>query len=170
MNTPFSWDDAHIHAYVDGELDPVAAARLEVDSRADPALALRITRQRELQALLRGAFDPVLNEPIPQQLRDALAAPSTGAAVPIGAARKNPSRSRPAWSMREWSAMAATLVLGALLGPLLLRGPSGLPIESVSGRLVATAYLDQALTAQPSGAGQPIAAAHVGLSFRAAAG
>jgi hypothetical protein len=170
MNTS-SWDDAKIHAYVDGELDADAAARLESDSRSDAALAARIAQQRELKALLRGAFDPVLNEPVPQRLRDALTGPAPGATVtPIGAARKEPARARPVWSLREWSAMAATLVFGALLGPLLLRGPAGLPVKTTDGQLVAATYLDEALSAQLSGAAPAGAGVSVSLSFRAANG
>ena len=63
-----------------------ASARLEADSRADPALAARIAEQRELRARLRAEFDPVLSEPIPQRLSAALAGPQRGSAVtPIGA-------------------------------------------------------------------------------------
>ncbi len=170
MNT-HSWDDDAIHAYVDGVLDADASARLEADSRGDAALATRIAQQRELRTLLRGAFDPVLEEPIPQRLRDALAGPARGAAVmPIGAARKEGARARPVWSIREWGAIAATLVLGVLVGQLALHRPSSPPIETEQGRFVAAGFLDAALSTQLAGAAPENAAARIGLTFRAAAG
>ena len=171
MSTESSWDEEKIHAYVDGVLDAVTAARLEADSRTDAALAAQIARQRELGALLRAEFDPVLDEPIPQRLRDALARPAAGSAVtPIGAARKETPPSRPVWSIREWGAIAATLVLGVLVGQLAFRSPSRPPIETEAGRFVAANELDAALSTQISGAAPEGSAARIGLSFRAANG
>jgi len=168
MNTSPSWDDAQIHAYVDGELDPGAARRLEADSRADVALAARIARQRRLAAVLRGAFDAVLDEPVPQRLNDALTAPPTDTMVtPIGAAPEQ-RRARPRWSPREWSAMAATLVLGLLVGALAFHTHK-LPVQLVQGRMLAGDALARALSTQLSGA-TPADATRVGLSFRAADG
>ena len=171
MSTQSGWDDAQIHAYVDGVLDAETSARLEADSRADAALAGRIAQQRELRTRLRAAFNPVLEEPIPQPLRDALAGPARGAAVmPIGAARKEGARPRPVWSMREWGAIAATLVLGVLVGQLGFRGPSNLPIEADQGRFLAAGVLDTALSSQLAGTAPESAAARIGMSFRSAAG
>jgi hypothetical protein len=172
MSTPSSWDDAKIHAYVDGALDADAAARLERDSGSDAALAARIARQREVRALLRAEFDPVLDEPIPQRLLDTLAGPGPSSVVaPIGAARKErPGAPRPTWSLREWGAVAATLALGVLLGSQLFRGSSSLPIDTRSGQFVAASYLDAALSTQLAGAAPEGAAARIDLSFRAADG
>jgi hypothetical protein len=167
------WDDAQIHAYVDGVLDADAAARLEADSRGDAALAARIARQRELRVSLRASFDPVLDEPLPQRLLDALAGRDSGVVVtPIGAARKDRSVvQRRAWTLREWSAIAATLVIGALLGPLVFRYSASPPIEPVPNGWVAAGYLDAALSTQVSGGGGDAgAAARIGMTFRAAAG
>jgi hypothetical protein len=157
---------------VDGVLDEETAARLEAESRNDAALKARIARQRELRARLRAELDPVLEEPIPQRLLDTLAAPDAGAAVtPIGAARQAAVRAaRPPWSLREWGAIAATLVVGILVGQLAFRGSSDLPIESENGGLVAAAYLDTALSTQLTGAAPAGASARIGLSFRAADG
>jgi hypothetical protein len=158
-----TWSDAEINAYVDGELDAQTAERIEGDSRTDTALAARIAGQRELRNLLRGAFDPVLDEPVPQRLRDALSQPAGANVNPIGAARRPPRRA--SWSLREWGAIAATLMLGVLVGALALRNPGGLPIDSVHGRLVARGALDAALTTQRAGAAA--ADTRIGLSFRA---
>jgi len=168
MSTPFPWDDATIHAYVDGVLDHEAAARLVADSVNDAALAARIARQREVRTLLRAAFDPVLDEPIPQRLHDAVAGPGPSAVVePIGAARKQPSRAPRQWLLREWGAVAASLAFGFLVGSLLFRGSSTLPFETTDGRLVAAGDLDAALSTQLAGPAPESASASIGLSFRA---
>lgn len=170
MSTGSSWDDTEIYAYVDGELDAGAAARLETDSRTDAALAARIAEQRALRVRLRAEFDAVLDEPIPQRLKDALAGAEPGATVtPIGAARKDRA-ARAAWSPREWTAIAATLAVGVLIGVFASRDPGGLPFETQQGSLVAADYLDTALSTQLAGAASQDAAARIGLSFRAAGG
>lgn len=166
MNT--SWSDAQIHAFVDGELDAHTAARIEEHSRTDAALAARIAAQRELKTLLQGAFDPVLNEPVPQRLRDALAQPGASARVtPIGSARQA-SAAHVRWSLREWGAIAATLLLGVLLGAVVFHSARGLPLDTEQGRLVARGELDTALSTQLSGAAST--ATRIGLSFRAGDG
>jgi hypothetical protein len=169
MSTPSSWDDAQIYAYVDGELDAGTSARLEADSRADAALAARISQQVQLRSRLRAEFDPILDERIPSRLNDALAGPKPGAVVaPIGAARKHAVRAP--WSLREWTAVAASLVVGVFGGVLASRGPGDLPFQTDRGRLVAAAYLDTALSTQMAGAAPQDASARIGLSFRAAGG
>jgi hypothetical protein len=169
MSTQSSWDNARIHAYVDGALDAETAARLEADSRNDAALAARIAQQRELRARLRAEYDPVLEEPVPQRLLEALAGPKSGATItPIGAARK--TGPRPSWSLREWGALAAAVAFGAVLGPFVFRDSTGLPVAGEGGRLVAAEYLDAALSTQIAGAAAEGAPVRVDLSFRAASG
>jgi hypothetical protein len=168
MNT---WDDMQIHAYVDGELDPQSAARLEADSRADAGLAARIARQRELRLQLHSAFDAVLDEPVPQRLRDAVGDGAPQAQViALDSARRARMPARPAWSPREWGAMAATLVLGTVLGAMLFRTPGALPLETVQGQLLARGELDAALSTQPGGAVPAAGTTGIGLSLRAADG
>lgn len=171
MSTQSSWGNVEIHAYVDGVLDPDTSARLEADSRSDAALAARIAQQRELRTRLRAEFDRVLEEPVPQRLHEVLAGPGSGAVVtPIGVARKaGVPTARPVWSLREWGTLAATLAFGAVLGSFLFSSSSGLPIEIVEGRLVASGYLDTALSTQIAGTTEGVPA-RVDISFRAAGG
>jgi len=172
MSTRSSWDDAQIYAYVDGELDAETSQRLEADSRGDAALAARISQQRRLRARLRAEFDPVVSEPVPQRLSDALAGPKPGAAVtPIGAARKDGGRTpRAAWSLREWTAVAAMLAVGIFIGVLAPHGSGDSPFATQEGRLVAADYLATALSTQLAGAAPQDAAARIGMSFRTAGG
>lgn len=140
------WQDEQIHAFVDGTLAPDMAAQLNADCRADPALAARVESQRRLQALLRVQFDSVLEEPVPQRLLDAVeAGTGTDNVIPIGTAHR-PRTAPPAW----WGALAASLLLGLMLG-WWLAGSGGLPMTTVDGTLLARARLDSALSDQLSG-------------------
>ena len=144
-----NWDDAQIHAHVDGELDAERAAQLEADCLVDSALAGRVAQQRHLRTLLATTFDPVLQETVPERLQAALRGPSAGAAtVPIGIAR---SARRPAWTAREWSALAATLVLGVLAGAMALRPFGGTPFRDSHQGLLASGSLEDALTSRIAG-------------------
>jgi anti-sigma factor RsiW len=174
MNTQ-DWEDTQIHAYVDGELEAAMAQRLEADSRADAQLAARVARQQQVRQLLRAQFDPVLEETVPQPLR---AAAMRGSArselpraevIPLAAHRRPEAAPRAAWSAREWGAIAATLLLGTLLGATLFGTSGNLPIETEQGRLVASGALETALSTQLSGTA-PDGAAQVGLTFRASDG
>jgi hypothetical protein len=147
-------------AYVDGELDPSARSRVEAAVAADPALEARVREQQVLSQRLSAHFDPVLTEPLPVALR----------ALPGGAAGRSapPSRVRRRWHWQEWSAIAATLVIGVLLGPYVMRSSQPLPFISAGGRVVAIGGLERALMAQTSGATEATGSGGtaIGLSFR----
>lgn len=169
MNTP--WDIEEVRAFVDGELDAPAAARLQAAAREDVALAGCIAHERRLRSALRSEFDPVLAEPVPQQLLDATAAPAGGArVVDFGATRAARPPARQRWSWREWGAMAATLVLGAWLGSLALRAPGALPLDLQQGELLARGDLDAALSTQLAGDLATRTATRIMLSVQAADG
>jgi hypothetical protein len=159
-------------AYVDGELDPIEAARVEAALAEDPALADALGRHMMLSTRLAGAFDPVLAEPLPERL---LAAAQARSAPPsLAGARRQRDRdgrgsglvsARPAappW--RGWSAMAACLVIGVSAGIFVPRGrPTVLNSDMTAQGPLAVA-LNSNLTADPQ------QAIHIGLSFRRAGG
>lgn len=118
----------------------------------DDAL-LRAERQR-----LAAAFDPVLDEPVPGHLR-ALLAPAPAPVLDLAAARAR-RRSLPTWA--AWGGMAATLVLGTLLGTRL--APPATPSAAGLGDLVATGDVAQALEQRL--AGDTPGAVAVQLSFK----
>lgn len=64
--------DDELHALIDGQLTSAAREQLEQRLLQQPEAALRLARWREQRALLRGLHTPVLNEPVPQSMRDAL--------------------------------------------------------------------------------------------------
>lgn len=142
-----------VDAFVDGQLDPAQAAQVAAALEAHPALALRAARQRELRALLQRQFAPVLEEPVPLRLQAA----ATGARP--RAARRGAA---PAW--RAWGALAASLMLGVLLGLALRGGVTQPPYAMHEGTLVARGALGRALTGQLSQ--QDSADVVIGLSLR----
>lgn len=151
--------EEELMAYVDGELDAAARARVEAAAGADPSLAAKLAAQQALKARLQAHFDPVLDEPLPASLR--------------AAARATPRasmRPRRQWRWQEWSAMAATLVLGVLLGPYVMRASQPLPFISANGRVVAIGDLETALMHQPSGTQPANGHTAIGLSFRSSNG
>ncbi|TLY71052.1 MAG: hypothetical protein E6K46_07405 [Gammaproteobacteria bacterium] len=140
-----SYSEETLMAYADGELDPAARAALEAAMAADPGLAQRVARHQALRARLRAALDPVLDEPLPQRLLESV----RGAAAPRPAAKVIPLRrpAAPRWSWPQLGALAASLVLGALLGPLVLHPPAGGgAVITRDGEMLAGGALARALT------------------------
>ena len=124
--------DELLMAYVDGELDTQARSEVERAIESDPEVARRVSRQRALRDRLRAAFDGVLSEPVPDRLVTAArGAPATSARegnqeagvtdlAQTRADRAAAQRARRRWSWPEWSAIAASVVLGAVIGHLRL--------------------------------------------------
>lgn len=152
--------DETLMAYVDGELDPAARSEVEAAIARDPALAQRIEAARRLRASLSRTYDPVLAEPVPERL---VAAAQGRAARPASRA------TRPAgWSWPQWGALAASLVLGLVLGPRLLSRPAA--ITTQDGRLVAGGALAAALESQLVSKQTGSEPARIGLSFLTGSG
>jgi hypothetical protein len=113
---------------------------------------------------MAAAFGEVLHEPVPDRLKALLAEPAPQV-VDIGAVRarlRGPGRAMSSWA--AWGGMAATLLLGTLLGTRL--APSGGDALD-GGRLVATGSVARALDRQLAGAPEAGAAVAVQLSFKA---
>ncbi|MGQ3075938.1 MAG: NepR family anti-sigma factor, partial [Ferrovibrionaceae bacterium] len=104
---------------------------------------------------MAAAFDDVLNEPVPDRLKALLAEPAAQV-VDLGAVRAQ-RRGMPGWA--AWGGMAATLVLGTLIGTRLA------PVSGGDARLVASGAVATALERQLASA--PGGAVAVQLSFRA---
>jgi anti-sigma factor RsiW len=98
---PLPLTDADLHAYVDGRLAPARLPVVEGALASDAALAARVADLQRQNALLHEAFDPWLDEGIPQNLLAAAKAPVQR------------SRWRPA---APYFAAVATLVLGLATG------------------------------------------------------
>jgi len=102
---PLSDDD--LNAYADRQLSAERAAQVEARLTEEPALAARVAAIQRQNALLCGAFDPWLAEPLPREL-----------IVAATASRSGCFRARRPWALL---AAAASLVVGVAVG-WLMRG------------------------------------------------
>lgn len=139
-------DDETLMAYADDELDAPTRARVEAAIAQDPALAVRVQEHRALRAQLNAAFDPVLDERVPERLTTAIHAPAQPAPAPIDLARVREQRAgrRPTpWSWPQWSAIAASLLLGLIVGRIGMNGTAA--VTTRNGELVAAGDLATAL-------------------------
>lgn len=149
-------DDEKLMAYADGELDPLAARRVERAMADDPALTVAVESHRALRGQLGAAFAPVTDEPVPESLA-AMLPNNVAALVP-----------RPTPPPRRWLsglAIAASLVVGVALGTQ-WQGVGG-PVTANDGGLIATGDLARTLDTQLASAS---GTTRVSVSFRDANG
>ncbi|MFT3907631.1 MAG: hypothetical protein QM718_15145 [Steroidobacteraceae bacterium] len=165
--------DEQLMAYADGELEASERAAIEAALKLDPQLAARVERHRALRGRLQAAYDPVLKEPIPQRLMAALGSgqgaqhtaqvlPFRPRVVPHGHV---PRKARP-WL--QWGTVAASLIVGVLLGTLVKLGgnPDAGWVASNGGAAVARGALAQALNTQLASTQGNDAAIRLNVSFK----
>jgi hypothetical protein len=155
-----SFTDAQLSAFLEGTLeDEKLLNAIEAAINADPALAERIEELASgndpATLAVRDAFAPVLAAPVPEHLTQIVAASGSARVVDLAAARSAGTLPKPAndtvsgWRWPQFSAMAASLALGVLIGgPLLTGGDSAPAGESL---VLANADVDAMLNAAPSG-------------------
>src|SRR4051812_33653060 len=133
--------DEKLFAWLDGELDAAEAAGVASEVAADPRLSALAARHRALQAHLRGAFDPILETPVPAAIAGEMPEPEV---FDFGTARRRWS----GWRIFPQGAlMAATLALGLVIGTVIPHRSTG-PVEAQGGQVYASAALDEALDTQ----------------------
>lgn len=154
--------DHEIQAYVDGELPPGDMARIDAAIASDVMVAARVEREKRLRAKLRGAYDPVLSEPVPARLQALLAAD----AAPDRADNVVELQPRWAFARSRWRTPVIALAasVAALAVSMWLR-PAG-PVRMQDGQLVAHGTLARELDSALAGAPAPGAATSIGLTFR----
>jgi negative regulator of sigma E activity len=149
-------------AWLDGELSPDEAARVEADVARNPELKALAEQHRAMQSGLKGALDRVAEAPVPVTLLAAVRKPETPV-IDFGAAKR--ARERRLWgSGPQWAAMAATLAIGIFVGtqvPI----PAHAPVQVQEGRIYAAAALDEALDTELAGAPSK-SPVRIGLTFR----
>ena len=165
-------DDPTLGAFVDGELEPDAAARIEAEAAADPALAARIAQARALRAAIATAFDDVIAEPPPERLLAAVrGGEGTSSDVISLAERRTRLRPRFTATAARWAGLAASLAIftagGYLLAPRLPPGPIA---TRADGALTARGLLATGLERQLAAAQAPDAPVRIGVSFQAGDG
>lgn len=164
-------------AYVDGELDEEKRAAVAQAVATDPEVARRVAQQRLLRASLQAAFSGVLEEPVPEHLvRTARTAPAGAHSDPVAdlasarAARVGTVEARLRRALPQWGALAASLVVGVVIGARFLgTGAEGLLVTQ-RGQLVAHGALAHALTDQLASSQAANAQVQIGVSFKAHSG
>ncbi len=162
--------DDELMAYADGELEPAVRHEIERAMAGDELLRERVAVLQRQRERVRVAFAPVIDEPMPDRLSALLAAPPPPAAVvDLDAARATRRPRRPvAMSWAQWGGIAASVVLGVLIGMNIVpRGATDdAPIaQQDDGRLVAGRALAQALSTQLASEPAAGSAVAVQLSF-----
>lgn len=149
-----------IIAYVDGELGPIEALRFERAMAADPAIAAEVERHRNLREAVAGHFALVADEPVPGRLRAMLDRGDNVIAFPR--ARRRPSFGQGG----RYAALAATLVVGLMVGQMLPHGLSE-PIGAQGGAIIAEGDLARALDSHLASTPQH-GANRIGVTFETA--
>lgn len=157
-----TFDRAAIAAFVDGELDLVSAKRMEKAMADDAGLAKAVEAERTLRALLSAHFDPVAEEPVPDRLAGLL---SSNVSNLDEQRVKNAARwYRP--SVMQWGAMAASLVVGLMIGGTALNRDAGY-VRDDGDALVASGDLAEALQSQLASTQGTNPEIRIGTSFAA---
>lgn len=172
--SPQTIDDETLFAYLDGELDAAQRAQVAAAIADDPRLAATLGEQQRLKGQLHAHFDAVLDEPVGAHLTQVVAASGPASVTDMIVAREKRGGRAPRgvrhWTVREWSAIAATLVLGLLVGLNLNRGTGDAPLVASDAGLTAAGLLASALSDRPAGALPGAAGSQIGFSFQAKGG
>jgi len=155
-------------AYADNELDAQTRTAVEEAMATDPEVARRVAQHKALRGKVRLAFDNVINEPTPQRLIDAArgvpAVRREGNVIPLR--RKAP----PPRAWPQWASIAASLVVGVIIGQAMLRGSGSDLVTSRGGQLLANSVLAHALSEQLASTQTDQSAVRIGVSFKSKAG
>ena len=162
-----SFTDETLMAYADGELDPKTRSAVEQAMRRDPAVAERVRQHQAMRANVFAAFAPVMDEAVPKRLQPQRQA---GTVIDLGAARAARAGGKRSWSWPEWGALAATLVVGVLLGVAGVAGRQGPVSAGADGQLLAQGKLADALSQQLASAAPADSEVKIGVSFMATDG
>ncbi len=161
-------------AFADGELDEQGRFEVELAMRHDWKVAEKVRSHMALRSTVFKAYASTLKEAVPQRLQ--VAASKSAKVVQLDSVRQlrtppppvaAPPKRRISWP--EWGALAATLVLGVLVGGAGIRslGPAEqfAAVDGRSGALAAHGKLAQALSQQLSSDTAARSGVLVGVSF-----
>jgi hypothetical protein len=152
-------DDEKLMAYADGELSAEERADMERALANDPALRERLEAHQRMRAHLSGAYADVLDEAVPETLVAAARATSPPTAEVVELSARRAAK----WSVREWGAMAASLVGGLIIGLGAMNAQAPLIAVTTDG-MSARGALERALDTQL--ASDEAGAVRIGLTFR----
>ena len=173
-------NDETLMAFADGELDAAQRAQIEHTLQTNPAMRQRVNAITQQRARVGAAFAAVLHEPVPDRLTRLLQTPPvavtanpTAPMAPSAAvvnladarqARTERTRLRymPSWA--QLGGMAASIMLGVLLGARFVGGGGIDPAMGLNqGQLVTGGVIDKALSMQL--ASEPVAGASVAVQL-----
>lgn len=123
MKSMHSMDDGALQAFIDGELDAEHARQVEARINADPALAQRVAAFRNDKKMLKTAFGPLIDRPIP----DAWLALARGETPPQPAITHGHR-----WQVVASIAAALLLVVFAGIGYVSLQGRNSQDVVQVA--------------------------------------
>jgi len=157
-----------LDAYLDGELAGEERARVAAALARHADLAAYVDRQEALRRQLGATFAPLMGEPIPQQLHQALYAAPLSRRARWAAWRE---RIADGLTWQVGIPAAACLVLGLVIGGVVER-PARAPLVQTApdGRVLARGALAQALDEQLASDDNSRRATQIGVSFRNRAG
>jgi surface antigen len=108
-------DELELNAYLDGELDAEARARLEHALAGDPDAREKLLRLREQDAVVRAAISEPLSEPVPQDVTRQVQSMFAAAGERTPAAPAAPGRARLPLAMAASFAIACIGILAAFI-------------------------------------------------------
>lgn len=158
------YSDEMLMAYADGELDAALRTDIEAAMGADPEVARAVARHRALAARVRGSYQDVIGESVPDKLAALVSVAPAAPVATLAQYRKERPPATPVSRLPHWAALAASLVVGLLIGLLVMREPDAPWAESGNG-LVARNDLDRALSTQLAGEAD-VPDVRIGISYR----
>jgi hypothetical protein len=130
-----------------------------------------VEKHRALRANVAGAFADVIDQPVPERLVTAANAGAVARAPRGGKVLQFPSRGSrppgPRWQLREWAAMAASVVLGVVVSWRVFAPAEGGLVAANGGALVARGQLAAALDQQLASDQRREEPVQIGLTFKA---
>lgn len=156
-------------AYADDELDAQTRAAVEAAMESDPEIARRIAQHKALRSRVHAAFDKVAGEAVPARLLEVVrTAPSNTRNDNVVPLRRRPVRR---WAWPQWTAIAASLIVGVVAGRLVLfrsRAPDVIAMRG--GHILASGLLANALSDQLAAVQSDTNPVRIGVSFRSKSG
>ncbi|HEX3845129.1 MAG TPA: hypothetical protein VHV80_12240 [Steroidobacteraceae bacterium] len=164
-----TFPDEVLMAYADDELDPGTRASVDAAMASDPEIARRIALHKALRSRVHATFSKILDEPVPAHLMRAVRSePADSRKSNVLPLRRRQIRD---WSWPQWTAIAASLIVGVIAGRLTLLGIGNPgPITMRGDRLLAAGALTAALSDQLAGAQSSSDPVRIGVSFRSRSG
>jgi len=156
-----------LNAFIDGELPAAEMQEIETLLAQRPDLVAAVERQSALRRHLGNAFAPVMDEAIPQNLRDAVMSSPVSSRFRMAAWLRAAGTGFAGHNVFLRAAIpTAALAFGLLIGIAIQRDEPAPFRASSGGQMIAQGELADTLTNQLASAGTPQTGPRIGVSFR----